>query len=1059
MFSRFFINRPIFAAVLSIVIVLGGLLTLVGLPISQYPNIEPPTVTVTANYPGASATVVADTVAQPIEEQVNGVEGMIYMSSNSASDGSYTLTVTFETGTDQDMAQVLVQNRVGIATPKLPEDVRRLGVTTKKKSTNFAMCINLLDTKGLYDDIFLSNYATISIKDELARVYGVGDVQVYGAGDYSMRLWLDPQKLKTYSLTTDDVASAIQEQNVQVAAGVIGQRPAPKGQNFQLTVNVLGRLADVSQFEQIILKTGSDGRIVRVKDVARVELGAQTYTISSQMNQKPTATIMVYQLPGANLLQISDNCREVLKGLSSNFPQGLEVVVTYDASDVVRASIKEIVETLVIAAILVILTVFVFLQDIRATLIPAITIPVSLIGTFAVMGILGFSINTLTLFGLVLAIGIVVDDAIVVVENCARNIDEHGLSSKEAAIKSMEEISGAVIATTLVLLAVFIPTAFMGGMTGILYKQFALTIATATFFSSINALTMSPALCALLLRPTPEHRNWFWRGFNTFLSWSTNRYEGIVGLVVRKLGISMIVYVILAVVAFYTMAHTATGFVPVEDQGYAVGTIQLPDGASLQRTQEVVDHVNQIIASTPGVAYNISLTGLSLLDSTANSNTGASIIAYKSWDDRAGKPGESQRDMLMRINYGMMQIQAATAMAFPTPALPGLGLAGGFEYQLQDRGASGSQSLQNMAYELIQDGNGQAGLTGMYTSFRADVPQLFVNVDRIKVKSLGISLSSVFDTLQAYLGSSYVNDFNKFGRTFQVNMQAEARFRAHAQDISSLQVRNASGDMVPIGTLATIQGTIGPQVLPRFNLYPAATIRGNAAPGYSSGQAIELLKNMSAQKLPSSMGYAWSGITYQEVVAGGSGAVVFVVAVIFVFLVLAAQYESWKLPVPVILAVPLALLGAFAAVQIRSLDNNVYTQIGLVLLVGLATKNAILIVEFARDLHNEGKSIVDAAMEASKLRFRPILMTAFSFILGVLPLVVASGAGAGARIALGTAVFGGMLAATLLGVVFVPGLFVLFERMGLKKPKADDGQAAPPKELATTEPATDGQGQ
>ncbi|MCF8041619.1 MAG: multidrug efflux RND transporter permease subunit [Desulfarculaceae bacterium] len=1046
MFSRFFINRPIFAAVVSIIIVLGGSLTLLGLPISQYPNIEPPTVTVTANYPGANATVVSATVAQPIEEQVNGVEGMIYMSSNSASDGSYTLTVTFETGTDQDMAQVLVQNRVGIATPKLPEEVRRLGVTTKKKSTNFAMCVNLLDTKGLYDSIFLANYATISIKDELARVYGVGDVQVYGAGNYSMRLWLDPQKLKTFSLTTDDVASAIQEQNVQVAAGVIGQSPAPKGQNFQLSVNVLGRLTDVAEFEQIIIKTGSDGRIVRVKDVARVELGAQTYTISSQMNKKPSATIMVYQLPGANLLQISDNCRQVLKRLSSSYPEGLEVVVTYDASDVVRASIQEIIETLIIAAILVILTVFVFLQDIRATLIPAITIPVSLIGTFAVMGILGFSINTLTLFGLVLAIGIVVDDAIVVVENCARNIDEHGLSSKEAAIKSMEEISGAVIATTLVLLAVFIPTAFMGGMTGILYKQFALTIATATFFSSINALTMSPALCALLLRPSKEHRNWFWRGFNAFLSWSTNRYEGIVGLVVHKLGISMVVYVILSVVAFYTMVNTPTGFVPVEDQGYAVSTVQLPDGASMERTQEVLDKVNNIIAETPGIQYNIAFTGLSLLDSTANSNTGAAIVVYKSWDDRAGKAGESQQDMLMRINYGMMQIQEATVMAFPTPALPGLGLAGGFEYQLQDRGALGSQSLQNMAYEIIQDGNAQSGLTGMYTTFRADVPQLFVDVDRTKVKTLGIPLSTVFDTLQAYLGSSYVNDFNKFGRTFQVNMQAEARFRAKAHDISNLQVRNALGDMVPMATLATIKNTVGPQVVPRFNLYPSATIRGNAAPGYSSGQAIELLANMSAQKLPASMGYAWSGITYQEVVAGGSGAAVFVVAVIFVFLVLAAQYESWKLPLPVILAVPLALLGAFAAVQLRSLDNNVYTQIGLVLLIGLATKNAILIVEFARDLHTQGKGIVDAAMEASKLRFRPILMTAFSFILGTLPLVVATGAGAGSRIALGTAVFGGMLAATFLGVVFVPGLFVLFERIGSKKKKALPEHASAPAE-------------
>ncbi|MBU2518008.1 MAG: multidrug efflux RND transporter permease subunit [Proteobacteria bacterium] len=1061
MFSRFFIQRPIFAAVVSIVIVLGGLLTLAGLPISQYPTIEPPTVTVTANYPGASAMVVAATVAQPIEEQVNGVEGMIYMSSNSASDGSYTLTVTFETGTDQDMAQVLVQNRVGIADPKLPEEVRRLGVTTKKKSTNFALCVNIMDTKGIYDDIFLANFATINIKDELSRVYGVGDVQIFGAGNYSMRLWLDPQKLKTYSLTTDDIASAIKEQNVQVAAGVIGQPPAPKGQNFQLTVTVLGRLQDVSQFEQIIVKTGSDGRMVRVKDVARVELGAQTYTMGSKMNQKSTATIMIYQLPGANLLDISQKCRAVLDRLKPSFPQSVEAIVTYDASDVVRASIQEIVETLIIAAILVILTVFVFLQDIRATLIPAITIPVSLIGTFAVMGILGFSINTLTLFGLVLAIGIVVDDAIVVVENCARNIDEHGHSAKEAAIKSMEEISGAVIATTLVLLAVFIPTAFMGGMTGILYKQFALTIATATFFSSINALTMSPALCALLLRPTPEHRNWFWRGFNKFLSWSTGHYESVVSLVVRKLSISMVVYVALAAVAFYSMSHTATGFVPSEDQGYAMATVQLPDGASLERTNEVMGRISKIIADTPGIAYNITFTGYSLLDGTANSNMAGSVIVYKSWDERDGKPDETQDAMLMRINIAMSQLQDAVAMVFPTPALPGLGLAGGFEYQLQDRGATGLDNLQRMAYEIVQDGNAQAGLTGMYTSFRANVPQLFVNVDRTKVKTLGVPLSTVFDTLQAYLGSSYVNDFNKFGRTFQVNLQAEARFRAQAQDIANLQVRNASGQMVPMGTLASVETTVGPQVVPRFNLYPSATIRGSGAPGYSSGQAIELMANMSKQKLPTSMGYAWSGITYQEVVAGGSGAAVFVVAVIFVFLVLAAQYESWKLPIPVILSVPLALLGAFAALHVRSLDNNVYTQIGLVLLIGLATKNAILIVEFARDLHNGGKGIVEAAMEASKLRFRPILMTAFSFILGVIPLVIATGAGAGARKALGTAVFGGMLAATMLGVIFVPGLFVLFEKMGAKKKLVAGGeptQGPPAKELLESKPADAGKG-
>ena len=1041
MFSRFFINRPIFAAVVSIVIVLGGLLTLVGLPISQYPTIEPPTVNVTANYPGASADVVAQTVAQPIEQQVNGVEGMLYMSSNSASDGSYSLTVTFETGTDQDMATVLTQNRVAVATPSLPDEVKRLGVTTKKKSPSFAMCIQLVDKSGLYDDVFLSNYATINIRDELSRVQGVGDVQVMGAGDYSMRVWLDPQKLKTYGLTTEDVANAIQEQNVQVAAGVIGQPPAPKGQSFQLTVSVLGRLVDVEEFSNIILKTGSDGRLLRVKDVAKVDLGAKTYTVSCQLNGKPTATIMVYQLPGANLLQISEACRQVIKELSQRFPEGLEVIVAYDASDVVRASIEEIVETLVIAAILVILTVFVFLQDIRATLIPAVTIPVSLIGTFAVMGILGFSINTLTLFGLVLAIGIVVDDAIVVVENCARNIDEHGLGSKEAATRSMEEISGAVIATTLVLLAVFVPTAFMGGMTGILYKQFALTIAVATVFSSINALTMSPALCGLLLRPTPEHRNWFWRGFNKFLGWSTAGYEGIVKQVVRKLALSMIIYVILGGAAFYGMTHTATGFVPQEDQGYAVVSIQLPDGASLERTQAVVEQANKIVADTPGIAYNIAISGYSLLDSTVSSNMAGLVIVYNSWDARAGKPDQTQDAMLTRLNMAFYGIQEATLMAFPTPPLPGLGLAGGFEFQLQDRGALGLETLQKMAWHFIQMGDASPELSGLYTTYRANVPQLFVDIDRTKVKTLGVPLSSVFDTLQAYLGASYVNDFNRFGRTYQVNIQAEAKFRDEAEEISALQVRNNQGQMLPMGTLATIKPVLGPQIVPRFNLYPAATIRGNAAPGFSSGQAIAGLKEIADNKLPSSMGYAWSGISYQEVVAGGTGAVVFVVAVIFVFLVLAAQYESWKLPVPVVLAVPLALLGAFAALHIRGLDNNVYTQIGLVLLIGLATKNAILIVEFARDLNLQGKSILEAAIEASRLRFRPILMTAFSFILGVIPLLIATGAGAGARKALGTAVFGGMLAATMLGVCFVPGLFVLFQKMGAKKRAAKQAQA------------------
>lgn len=1051
MLSRFFINRPIFAAVVSIVITLGGLITMLSLPVAQYPDIEPPTVTVTASYPGASSQVVADTVAAPIEQQVNGVEGMIYMNSVSASDGSYSLTVTFATGTDLDMASVLVQNRVAIATPSLPEDVKRIGVTTKKKSPSFAMCINIVSPEGRYDDIYLSNFATLRIRDELSRVPGAGDVQVMGAGDYSMRVWLDPNKLQTRSLTTGDVVNALQEQNVQVAAGVVGQPPAPDKQSFQYTVNVLGRLEEVSQFENIILKTGKDGSVVRVKDVARVELGAQTYGVVCQLNSQPTSLIMIYQLPGANLLQLSQQIQEAMARLKDSFPEGVDYIVTYDSSWVVNASIDEIVETLVIAAVLVILTVFVFLQDWRATLIPSVTIPVSLIGTFAVMSVLGFSINTLSLFGLVLAIGIVVDDAIVVVENVARNIDESGLPAKEATEKAMEEVTGPVIATTLVLLAVFIPTAFMGGITGILYKQFALTIATATLFSSINALTLSPALCGLVMRPTPEHQNFFFRGFNWFMDHTTHAYLAVVSRAVRHRFFSVLVFLAIAAAAYFGMISTPTGFVPDEDQGYLMTNVQLPDSASLQRTEAVMKEVNQIIKDTPGVANNMAIIGYSILDGTQSSNAAANVVVLKPWDERLKHPEQSMTAILTRLWIAFSQIQEANAVAFPTPSLPGVGVSGGFNLMLQDRAGAGLTQLERMATEMVNDGNQQKGLTSMFTSFRANVPQLFVDVDRTKVMALGVPLSTVFNTMQAYLGSSYVNDFNKFGRTYQVRIQADSQYRARPEDIVTLQVRNAKGQMLPLGAVVDVRETLGSQLVTRYNMYPAASIQGNAAPGYSSGQAMAIVADMAKQKLPSSMGYEWTGLSYQQVIASGTGSLIFVLAVVFVYLVLAAQYESWKIPAPVILAVPLALGGAFAAILLRGLDNNVYTEIGLVLLVGLATKNAILIVEFGKDKYEAGMDAVDAAIEASRLRFRPILMTAFSFILGVVPLVVASGAGAGSRQALGTAVFGGMLAATMLGVIFVPPLYTIFQKIGegrRQRNEAAKAQAAPPNKAA-----------
>jgi HAE1 family hydrophobic/amphiphilic exporter-1 len=1076
MFSRFFIARPIFANVIAIVTVLFGLLTLARLPVEQYPQITPPTVQVTTNYPGANADVVAKTVAAPIEQQVVGVENALYLSSTSASDGSYTLTVTFEVGTNLDMAQVLVQNRVAIAEPQLPDEVKRQGITTKKQSTSILFFVVLSSPDGSHDSLYLSNYATINIRDKLSAIKGVGDVKVVGAANYSMRVWLDPEKLKARELTAQDVYNAIQEQNVQVAAGQIGGPPTPKGQDFQLTITTLGRLESEQQFADIIVKTktGPASRITRIKDVGSVERGGQVYDQYFLQNGKPASGIAVYQLPGANALQVADAVRKKMEELKPRFPQGVEYSIPFDTTKFVRASIHEVYQTLFEAGVLVLVVILVFLQDLRAVLVPATTVPVTIIGAFAAMFALGFTVNMLTLFGLILAIGIVVDDAIVIVENAAHHIATDRVSPKEATIRAMDELLGPIIGITLVLSAVFLPTAFQGGITGQLYRQFALTIAATAVISAINALTLKPAQCATYLRPYSENTqpsvlglpwHWFCKGFNYVYGICEHVYARMVRGILRMRWAMMLLFAALVAVTFWGMSRLPTGFLPTEDQGYVIVSAQLPDAASQERTREVVDRVIDILLHAPGVENVTAIGGNSVLDGTVSSNAATFYVVFKDWEERG--PDESQDAILAHIRKEFAAIQEAIVFAFAPPAIQGLGVAGGFQMQIKAGGDADLALLGQVTREMIQAGRDQSNLRSLNTTFSAGVPQLYADVDRTKAKSRELPLSDVFAALQTYLGSAYVNDFNIFGRTYQVRVQADAKYRLMPDDIKKLEVRNLQGKMVPLGSVVQVEDSLGPQLITRYNLSPAASITGEAAAGVSSGQALSLMEQMAADKLPRSMDYEWTGMSYQEKrvataeIAGyklpvSEATLVFGLAVILVYFVLAAQYESWTSPAAVILVVPLALLGTVAAVALRGLDNNVYTQIGIVLIIALASKNAILIVEFARELRHKGKSVIEAAAEAARLRFRPILMTSFAFILGVWPLVIAKGAGAASRQALGTAVFGGMIASTVLAVFFVPVFYVICQHFSewASPPKHEPEPEAPAARVET--PLADG---
>lgn len=1041
MFSEFFIRRPVFASVISIVIVVVGLVSMLALPVARYPDIAPPTITITATYPGADAATVSDTVAAPIETEVNGVENMLYMSSVCGNDGMMSLTVTFQPGTDLDTANVLVQNRVTLAEARLPEEVKRRGVTVRKKSSDivlFAAITSPKDPKtgqSKYDAAFLSNYAYQQLRDEIARVDGVGDVRIFGVGQTSMRLWLDVDKLTTRGLTPSDVVAAARGQNMQVAAGRIGAPPAPTGTDLEYIVTTPGRLLTEQEFGDIVLKITDDRRLIRIKDIARIEEGSESYNFTSAVNNEDSASLAIYQIPGTNIMEVADGVKQRFDALSKNFPSGVEYRIIYDSTDVVSASMKEVVVTLFVTLLLVVLTVYIFLQNMRATIIPSVTIPVSLIGTFAVLMAMGYSINQFTLFGLVLVIGIVVDDAIVVVENVIRHIHE-GKTPQDAAIVSMREVSGPVVATTLVLLAVFVPTVFIPGITGTLFKQFAITISIATVFSSINALTLSPALCAILLKKSTKEPGKLFRFFNKGVESSTNVTARAVQTAIRRSLIGAAVFSALVALAIMGLGDMPTSFVPQEDEGYCVVNVQLPDGASLQRTEEVLAEATTQILEIEGVENALAVGGFSLIDGASAPNSGMMFVVFKDWEERPKT--QHQSAIISQINQKLSRIGEGIAFAFPMPSLPGLGTSAGFTYMLQDRGGAGVGALQQAAAQVITDGNSQTGLRQVNTTYRATAPQLNIDIDREQVNKRGVKLSDVYDTLTIALGSSYINDYTKFGRVFRVTAQADAGFRMSPGDIAQLKVRGANNAMIPIGTFAQINEVLGPQTITRFNLYPSIKINGEAAEGFSSGQALQIMEDMSDKSLPANMGYSWTDLSFQErninpLVMGA----IFGFSILMVYLVLSAQYESWSIPISVCLSVPTALLGAVIGLNARDMTNNIYTQVGIVLLIGLATKSAILIVEFAMQQKKSGMSTMEAAVSAIRIRFRAVLMTAFSFILGVLPLLVASGAGAESRKVLGTTVCFGMLVATAVSLVAVPMIYAMVQSLSdkLSKPK------------------------
>ncbi|QCI68904.1 efflux RND transporter permease subunit [Phreatobacter stygius] len=1024
----FFIHRPIFASSIAIIMVLAGAIAYFLLPVAQFPNITPPQVVVSANYPGASAQVVADTVTTPIEQAINGVTGMTYMSSASSNDGSSRITVTFDVGYPLAIAAVDVQNRVSQAASALPGIVNQGGVTITKQNPNFVLIVNLTSSDGSVDPIALSNFAYLQIVDPLKRVPGVGDVLIFGERRYSMRIWLDPDKLANLGITAVDVQQAVAEQNVQVAAGKIGQPPTPSGTAFEMQVNATGRLSDPQEFGNIVVRANAAaGSVVRLRDVARIELGALQYSSTAFYNEQPTVVLGVFQAPGSNSLQLQRNVEAKMKELQARFPRSVEYGLHYDTTRFVAAAMEDVVKTLLEALLLVVAVVFIFLQNWRTTIIPIIAIPVSLIATLVVMLMLGFSINMLSMLGMVLAIGLVVDDAIVVVENVERQL-EAGHPPLEAAQIAMKEVTGPIVATTAVLMAVFIPVAFIPGVAGQLYNQFALTVAISVGISAFNSLTLSPALAAAFLRHRPPSNFVLYRWFNGGFHWLSHGYAASVHGLVRLRWAVLVLFALVCAATYLISTRIPSTFLPVEDQGYFFAVVQLPDGASLERTDSVSKQVRQTLLATPGIDKVMSISGFNFLTGAAQSNSGVLFAILKPWHERGH--GLSATDIVNGVRPKLFGVPQALVLAFEPPSIQGLGATGGFEFQLEDLSGRGAAAVNEAMQALLAEARKQPELNPqtLFSTFSTSTPQFRYDLDRNKAKLLGLNLPDVFNTLQIYLGSLYVNDFNLFGRTFRVTLQANQGARAEAADLTRLYVRNAAGAMVPLSTLGTLRPVVGPETVTHYNNYGSALINGSAAPGFSSGQAVQAMERAAAVALPRDFGYEWTGITFQELKAGSIAMVVFALAIVFVFLILAAQYESWSMPFMVLLSVPLALFGALLAIWLRGLQLDVYSQIGFVMLIGLAAKNAILIVEFAKRRREEGLSIIDAATEAARLRLRPILMTAFAFILGVVPLMLATGAGAASRQSLGTAVFGGMLVATILTLGFVPVFYAMIEQ-------------------------------